>query len=139
MQTPTQTQVITLGECLAAIVAEAAVRSPALASRLESAVKVLDRGITQRVFPSNPDTGDYWVESKTTVGQMYSVSIRTGACTCLDYQHRGGPCAHLLAVRLLSAASFLRRERQMARDWGLVDAMDTAPLVARLVCGEVAA
>jgi hypothetical protein len=51
-------------------------------------------------------TSGYWVESECEANRWYSVVKVLGdrwSCTCKDYQQRGGPCKHALAVRLLQA------------------------------------
>ena len=50
--------------------------------------------------------GAWWVESECEPGKEYWVCQPLGhvwTCTCQDFQRRGGPCKHALAVRLLQA------------------------------------
>jgi hypothetical protein len=51
-------------------------------------------------------TSGTWVESECETGKWYWVlQVPSGnwTCICPDYQQRGGPCKHALAVRLLQA------------------------------------
>jgi SWIM zinc finger len=42
----------------------------------------------------------WWVGSETTPDTTYAVA--DASCECLDHQKRGGPCAHQLAVTLVT-------------------------------------
>ena len=57
--------------------------------------------------PSTPAAPEqYSVESHSTPGVFYTVWPffgLGGGCTCLDYQHRGGPCKHIKQVRAEAA------------------------------------
>jgi hypothetical protein len=51
--------------------------------------------------------GTYWVQSECDATREYWVcplpEFHLWRCTCQDYQRRGGPCKHALAVQLLQA------------------------------------
>ena len=57
--------------------------------------------------------GNFWVQSEADPTQEYFVcylpEFDRWTCTCKDYQQRGGPCKHGLAVRLLLVCA--ERER----------------------------
>ena len=55
------------------------------------------------------------------------VDLADGSCSCPDYQRRGGPCKHAIAVDLLRAA--YRRETAMLRalDYGQLDRFELTP------------
>jgi hypothetical protein len=64
--------------------------------RVEKAVQLvlfrtIERGDAGRVW---------WVGSETTPDTTYAVA--DAGCQCMDYQKRGGPCAHQLAVTLVT-------------------------------------
>src|SRR3954453_21683919 len=64
--------------------------------RVEKAVQLvlfrpIERGDAGRVW---------WVGSETTPDTAYAVA--DASCQCLDHQKRGGPCAHQLAVTLVT-------------------------------------
>lgn len=127
------TPVISVAECLTEVLGMAVAEHPELATKLRKAAHVIDANMERHVFPNDAERGDYFVESECQPGQMYSVNIVTAACTCLDFQNRGGPCKHVLAVRMLKAASYLRNAQQRALDYGMDGPPDTARQVARLV------
>ena len=58
-------------------------------------------------------TAGWWVESECEAHKWYWVLPVGGrdTCSCPDFQQRGGPCKHALAVRLLQACE----EREAAR------------------------
>lgn len=66
----------------------------------------------------------YYVASQSQAHTEYWAS--TERCTCPDYKKRGGPCKHMLAVRLhtegQAAAERAARKAQVAQDirdiWG---------------------
>ena len=55
----------------------------------------------------------WWVQSETDPTNEYMVvpvpDFDVWSCTCQDFQQRGGPCKHALAVELLQACN--ERER----------------------------
>lgn len=127
------TPVLTITDALTEVLGMAVAEHPELASRLSKAAHVVDANMERHIFPNNPETGDYFVESATTEHNFYSVNIVTGACTCKAAQYYPGPCCHVLAVRLLKAASYLRNAKQRALDYGIDGPPDAARQVARLV------
>ena len=52
----------------------------------------------------------YGVPSQRQPGRFYLADIRT--CDCPDFQHRGGPCKHVLAVRMHVARIRSERHRE---------------------------
>jgi hypothetical protein len=59
--------------------------------------------VAVRTIEHSPSGPGWWVESETEAGQFYFVLPVDGhdTCNCQDYQRRGGPCKHALAVELL--------------------------------------
>jgi predicted nucleic acid-binding Zn finger protein len=131
--TSPRAQYISLGACLADLVAAVAARHPELAPRLTKAAELVNVNTARKVFPDNPETGDYFVQSACNPSVVYSVNLVAGVCTCKNFVNRGGPCAHLLAVKLLKASSNLRNARQRAVDYGQPLPTDYVPLLAGLV------
>ncbi len=93
---------------LRAVLAKGQAAHPELACRMErAALIVVQRRIAPAMAPANRGTC-YWVEasdgrSEYWVCQDARGNYRFDACTCPDYQQRGGPCKHAIAVRLLQA------------------------------------
>jgi hypothetical protein len=83
---------------------------PDRARRVEKAVQLvlfrtIERGAAGRVW---------WVGSETTPDTTYAIADAT--CQCLDYQKRGGPCAHQLAVTLVTRLERREADRDQASD-----------------------
>src|SRR3954465_4406809 len=98
MQTTTSTTGIvaptaTLGDLLT-LAADLKAQYPDRTRRVEKAVQLvlfraIERGDAGRVW---------WVGSETPPDTTYSVS--DASCSCRDWQVRGGPCGHQLAVEI---------------------------------------
>lgn len=132
MSTPS-TGIITLASCVDDLIAEASVQAPALACRLARARAFTDQGAARAIYPAG-DGGNYFVHSACDPTTSYSVSIyEHGVCTCHDCVNRGGPCKHVLAVKLQHAASHLRTARQRAADYGTTIPEGFVALLARFV------
>ena len=58
-----------------------------------------------RPIEQSPASGLWWVPSETDPDQTYFVShsaqFNVWVCTCQDFQRRGGPCKHAIAVLIL--------------------------------------
>src|SRR5215212_1680281 len=67
--------------------------------------------VAVRTIERSPSGPGWWVESESEAGKFYFVLPVDGrdTCSCQDYQRRGGPCKHGLAVEL-----FQRCERDDA-------------------------
>src|SRR5258708_37276970 len=95
----TQSQVTTPSTTvidLLTLVADLKAQHPDRTRRVEKAVQLvlfrtIERGDAGRVW---------WVGSETTPDTTYAVT--DAGCQCLDNQKRGGPCAHQLAVTLVT-------------------------------------
>ncbi len=89
------------------VLAKGQVAHPELAARMErAAVIVALRSIAPAVAAENAGIG-YWCEASDG-SREYWVTLdprgyRGDRCSCPDYQQRGGPCKHSIAVRLLQA------------------------------------
>src|SRR5262249_9432485 len=62
-------------------------------------------------------TAGTWVESECEAGKWYWVlQVPSGnwTCICPDYQQRGGPCKHALAVRVFEACEAKEAAREAA-------------------------
>jgi hypothetical protein len=109
--TPTceATTVPTFGvNVLRAVLAKGQAAHPELACRMQRAADLVAfRRIAPAVALSNLGRC-WWVESSDGsteyfVSQDLRGDYRRYACSCPDYQQRGGPCKHAIAVRLLQA------------------------------------
>src|SRR3954454_5651913 len=58
--------------------------------------------VAVRTIERSPSGPGWWVESESEAGKFYFVLPVAGrdTCSCQDYQRRGGPCKHALAVEL---------------------------------------
>jgi hypothetical protein len=90
------------------VLAKGQAAHPELGCRMERAAHIVAlRRITPAVSLQNRGVG-YWVEASDG-SREYWVTLdprgnyRFDRCTCPDYQQRGGPCKHAIAVRLLQA------------------------------------
>src|SRR5947207_1668954 len=93
---------------LRAVLAGMDAAHPARASRLVRAANIVAiRQIQQTA------RGNYWVQSECDPANEYMVvllpELSVWTCTCRDFQQRGGPCKHALAVQMLQACE--ARER----------------------------
>jgi hypothetical protein len=63
-------------------------------------------------------SGTFWVQSECDPTREYWVCplpvFHLWRCTCQDYQRRGGPCKHALAVQLLQACEQRQAEQNAA-------------------------
>jgi hypothetical protein len=90
---------------LRAVLADAEQREPGYGQRWQRAAAIVAlRRIAPALAASNVGRC-YWVEAsggstEYFVSQDARENYRFDACTCPDYQQRGGPCKHALAVRL---------------------------------------
>ncbi len=66
--------------------------------RLERAHEILAKPGAVRLDAAS---GIAVVESQTTPGQLYLVSLRQMTCTCADFERRHLPCKHLLAAQMM--------------------------------------
>jgi hypothetical protein len=106
---PTATSIIAPATTVADILSIAADLKavyPDRARRVEKAVQLvrfrsIERGDSGRVW---------WVGSETTPDTTYAVADAT--CQCMDYQKRGGPCAHQLAVTLVTRLERIEADRE---------------------------
>lgn len=104
---------------------------PDRARRVEKAVSLIlfrsiERGDAGRVW---------WVGSETTPDTTYAVADAT--CQCMDYQKRGGPCAHQLAVTLLTRIERRETDREQAGDALITLALTPEAEMALATLGEV--
>jgi hypothetical protein len=87
---------------LRAVVAEMEAAHPEYGLRPIHAANIV---AVRRIEESS--TGTYWVQSESDPTREYWVcplpEFHRWRCTCQDYQRRGGPCKHALAVQLLQA------------------------------------
>jgi hypothetical protein len=90
------------------VLAEMEAAQPTRASRLVSAANIV---AIRRIEPTG--TGTYWVQSECDPTREYWVcplpQFNVWRCTCKDFEQRGGPCKHALAVQMLEACE--ARER----------------------------
>src|SRR5687768_7221905 len=90
---------------LRTVLAKGQAAHPELASRMERAAMIL---VLRRIEPAvSGQAGAYWVQASDG-SREYWVTLdprgyRGDRCTCKDYESRGGPCKHAMAVRLLQA------------------------------------
>jgi len=80
-------------ERLRRLVEEGKRERPELASRLERAAFIL---LLRPILKE----GDGWRVGSEDGRRWHA--IQGGRCSCQDFQHRGGPCKHLLALELLA-------------------------------------
>ena len=101
---------------LSTAVAELTAEHPDREWRLGKAANI----VAVRTIERSPSGPGWWVESESEAGKFYFVLAVGGrdTCSCQDYQRRGGPCKHSLAVGLLSRATAERHRRQRALDFG---------------------
>jgi hypothetical protein len=111
---------------LRAVLAKGQAAHPELACRMQRAAELVAcRRIAPAVALSN--LGHCWWVEASDGSTEYFVSqdlrddYRRDACSCPDYQQRGGPCKHAIAVRLLQAC-----ERRAAQ----TDTEPAAPIPA---------
>jgi hypothetical protein len=60
----------------------------------------------RRIEPAMADVAGWWVQSEYEPEKEYFVAqldFGIWTCRCPDFQQRGGPCKHALAVQLLDA------------------------------------
>ncbi len=105
---------------LKAVLAKGQAAHPELACRMErAALIVVQRCIAPAMAAANRGTC-YWVEASDGRGE-YFVSqdgrgnYRFDACTCPDYQQRGGPCKHAIAAACSQHASGPKRAERRSR------------------------
>jgi len=85
---------------LRATLAALKVQEPERGSRWDRAATIVALRIVKPGY-----TAGWWVESECEAHKWYWVLPVDGrdTCSCPDYQQRGGPCKHALAVRVLQA------------------------------------
>src|SRR5437764_796439 len=93
-----------------ALAADLKAQHPDRTRRVEKAVQLvlfrsIERGDSGRVW---------WVGSETTPDTTYSVSRES--CSCRDWQVRGGPCGHQLAVEISTRLERVEAERGQPDD-----------------------
>src|SRR3954447_20435358 len=85
---------------LRAVVAELEAAHPEYGLRPIHAANIV---AVRRIEESS--TGTYWVQSEADATKEYWVcplpQFNVWRCTCKDFQQRGGPCKHALAVQIL--------------------------------------
>ena len=93
---------------LRAVLAEMEAAHPECGQRLVRAANIVAIRQIERTA-----RGNYWVQSECDPTSEYMVvllpELGVWTCTCKDFQQRGGPCKHALAVQLLQACE--ARER----------------------------
>jgi hypothetical protein len=90
---------------LRTVLAKGQAAHPELAYRMDRAAHIVALRRIEQSVSGNPQA--YWVQSEYG-DREYWVSLsergyHADHCTCPDYQNRGGPCKHAIAVRLLLA------------------------------------
>jgi hypothetical protein len=87
---------------LRAVVAEMEAAHPERAGRIVRAANI----VAVREIEATA-SGTYWVQSEVDPTKEYWVcplpQFNVWRCTCKDFQQRGGPCKHALAVQILQA------------------------------------
>ena len=87
---------------LRAVLAKGQAAHPELAARMQRAATIV---ALRRIQPGQG--AGWWVQSEEGDGEYWVFQDGSGwrddRCTCADYRHRGGPCKHAVAVRLLQA------------------------------------
>jgi len=81
-------------------------------------------------------SGTYWVQSECDPSREYWVcplpEFGLWRCTCKDFQQRGGPCKHALAVQLLQECEQRERADNVipfpAERYGDADRFELTPL-----------
>jgi hypothetical protein len=96
---------VTVAE-LRELVAIAARRHPEQRAKIEKAATIL---LLRSVRPDRLYADTYDVESETQPGTFYSVNWAVKVCQCPYFQHRGGSCKHIWALKLLRAVNRLQR------------------------------
>src|SRR3954451_1584960 len=83
---------------LRTVLAHLSAEHPDRAYRLVKAANI----VAVRTIERSPSGPGWWVESESEAGKFYFVLPVAGrdTCSCQDYQRRGGPCKHGLAVEL---------------------------------------
>src|SRR5215213_2798383 len=83
---------------LRTVLAELTAEHPDREWRLVKAANI----VAVRTIERSPSGPGWWVESESEAGKFYFVLPVGGhdTCSCQDYQRRGGPCKHGLAVEL---------------------------------------
>ncbi|HLH24395.1 MAG TPA: SWIM zinc finger family protein [Chloroflexota bacterium] len=100
---------------LCAVLAKGQAAHPELACRMQRAAEIVAlRSVAPAMAPENVGHA-YWVESQDGSCEYWVCLSERGyrgdRCTCPDYQQRGGPCKHAIAVRLLQKCEAVERER----------------------------
>jgi len=133
MHTSPTAQPTTIVACAVELAELVCARRPVLTGRLQKALGLIDLGSGRAVYPQGqPDS--YYVHAAARDGQCYLVHASAGTCTCKWGAHGdGSPCCHVLAARLLRAASNLQRARQRAADYRTPLAASYAAILAGLV------
>ena len=116
MRAPTTSEATTVPtfsvQTLRDVLAKGQAAHPELACRMERAARLV---AFRRIEPGQG--GGWWVESEGGNGEYWVYlserGYRADRCTCPDYQQRGGPCKHAIAVRMLQACQ--RREARLRR------------------------
>lgn len=85
---------------LRTVLAELTAQYPDREWRLVKAANI----VAVRTIDRSPSGPGWWVESESEAGKFYLVLPVDGrdTCSCQDYQRRGGPCKHALAVELFT-------------------------------------
>ncbi|MDP8899628.1 MAG: SWIM zinc finger domain-containing protein [Actinomycetota bacterium] len=70
-------------------------------TRVERAAKLFEEHFERFAYAGG---GVYLVPSGTEATSVYEVSLRGGErCECADFEHRGGRCKHIIALRIFKA------------------------------------
>jgi hypothetical protein len=100
-------------QTLRTVLAELQAAHPERATRLDRAAMIV---ALRQIEQAMAGPGAWWVQSESDpTTEYYVVALPSGrySCTCKDYQQRGGPCKHALAVVLRAACE--DRERGNTR------------------------
>jgi hypothetical protein len=90
-------------QTLRTVLAELQAAHPERGSRLDHAAMIV---ALRQIEQAMAGPGAWWVQSESDpTTEYYVVALPSGrySCTCKDYQQRGGPCKHGLAVVLRAA------------------------------------
>ncbi|HLH23484.1 MAG TPA: SWIM zinc finger family protein [Chloroflexota bacterium] len=103
-------------QTLREVLAKGQAAHPELPCRMERAADIVAfRSISPALAPANVGHA-YWVQASDGSREYWVCLSERGyrgdRCTCPDYQQRGGPCKHAIAVRLLRACE--RAEQRQA-------------------------
>ena len=91
------------------VVAELEAAHPERGRRYQSAALIVT---LRRIEEAAAGPGAWWVQSESGPSREYyvvAVAFERWVCNCADFQQRGGPCKHALAIQVLQACE--ARER----------------------------